>query len=150
MMNKILQLKFSVLVFSVVFILFIIPARSQDLGPSAPDMQHLDVIDESVEKKLESAPVDILNLLWAWKYTRYSDDRRLNPKKVGDYTLLLDQKNAVALKVDCNRAHGTYTIKDNQLQFEIGIMTRAMCPNPEMDNSFVSDVNQIENYSFEN
>jgi heat shock protein HslJ len=149
MMNKILHLKSSAITFSVVLILFIIPARSQDLGPGVPGMQHLDGIEQSIEKNMTSEK-DILGLSWAWQYTRSADDHRVTPKKVGDYTLLLDQNNAVSLKVDCNRARGTYKLEGNRLQFDIGIMTRAMCPDPEMDNSFVSDINKIENYSIEN
>lgn len=147
-MKAMFGMKPAVIALFLVLFVFSIPAGSQDFGAGAPGVEHLDIIEQSVEKKI-SAAKDILGLPWAWQYTRASDDHRLTPKKVGDYTLTLDQKNAAALKVDCNRANGTYILEGEHLQFEIGIMTRAMCPDPEMDNSFLRDINLADSYTIE-
>jgi heat shock protein HslJ len=148
-MKTMLEMKPAAIMAFLLLLVFTLPAGSQDFGASMPDMQNLDLIDQGVEKEMAVAK-DILGLQWAWQYTQSSEDHRLTPKKVGNYTLLLDQKNVAAVKVDCNRAHGTYTLEGNHLQFEISAMTRAMCPDPEMDNSFLRDINLVEFYNIEN
>ncbi|MBW2714407.1 MAG: META domain-containing protein [Deltaproteobacteria bacterium] len=98
-----------------------------------------------------AASEQILDVTWVWKGTQYSDGTRVGLEKGDGYNMVLatDPENDLQLKISCNRGRGSYQLKGSTLNLEVGISTRAMCPEPEVDNAFVGDLNRVTGYRIE-
>lgn len=51
--------------------------------------------------------------------------------------------------VDCNRLQMSYLLSRDLLNFKLGIMTMAQCENPELDQTFINDLDRVVNYQME-
>ncbi len=96
-------------------------------------------------------PEKILGLTWEWRGTQYSDGRWVGLEKEGPYnfTLAKDLADGVAVQISCNRGRGSYQLQDFTLNLEVLTTTRAMCPEPEVDSLFLTDLNRVASYRIE-
>lgn len=65
------------------------------------------------------------------------------------YTFTLSEDGVVNGKVDCNRLSMNYLLSRDLLNFKTGVMTLAQCENPELDQSYINDLDRVVNYRME-
>jgi para-nitrobenzyl esterase len=76
----------------------------------------------------------------AWKLVRFQggDDAVLVPGDGSRYTVQFDKEGRLAVRIDCNRGHGTWSSKaPNQLEVGPLALTRARCPAGSLDDQIV-------------
>ena len=91
-----------------------------------------------------------------WRLVEFQsmDDviRTERPDDPSLYTMQLNSDGTVAMRLNCNRARGTWATKpsgdSSSGHFEFGplAMTRASCPPPSMDESIATQAGVIRSY----
>ena len=89
---------------------------------------------------------DLLGITWKWQQTLYNNDQRAEPADPSRYTITLQPDGTVAIRSDCNRAGGQYTLADSSLTIEVTHSTRAMCPPDSLEQTFYKDLNSAAIY----
>lgn len=85
-----------------------------------------------------------------WKWTSFqSPVEQFDVEMPEKYTLEFDTEGRVAVGADCNRAAGTYTAEEGNLQIVMGPMTLAACPEDSRSDAFISYLGQSATYFFE-
>ncbi len=103
----------------------------------------------TVDQQTFDAMVEMLHVEWQWTKTQYSDAdwiENANPEK---YTFTLGEDNTLVGTVDCNKLQMGYLLSRDLLNFKLGIMTLAQCKNPELDQTFINDLDRVINYQME-
>ena len=103
----------------------------------------------AVDDRTFDAMVEMLHVEWQWSKTQYSDAdwiENANPEK---YTFTLGEDNKLVGTVDCNKLQMGYLLSRDLLNFKLGIMTLAQCENPELDQTFINDLDRVINYQME-
>lgn len=91
-------------------------------------------------------PAVLRDQRWAWRATQYNDEEWIGLDKAGVYEFEFVNDLEAAIRVDCNRALGTYHLSGFGLRFDVAAATRAACPEPDMDAAFLKDLNRVVNY----
>ncbi|HYR00005.1 MAG TPA: META domain-containing protein, partial [Casimicrobiaceae bacterium] len=63
--------------------------------------------------------------VWRWTGTVMNDDTRVTPDAPERYTIAFQPGGKVAVRADCNRGSGSYTLDGSALSFGPIAMTRA-------------------------
>jgi uncharacterized protein/heat shock protein HslJ len=75
--------------------------------------------------------------------------KKFTPQDKAKYTIAFGADGRAALRLDCNRATGTWTsTKPGALHFGPLAMTRAMCPAGSLSDRLASDLSRVVVYSF--
>ncbi len=120
----------------------------QSVRSSWPPPKNL-VDDAVVDTQTFDAMFEMLHVEWQWSKTQYSDAdwiENANPEK---YTFTLGDDNKLVGTVDCNKLQMGYLLSRDLLNFKLGIMTLAQCENPELDQTFINDLDRVINYQME-
>lgn len=65
-------------------------------------------------------------------------------------TIIFDQKdNRVAGFSGCNNYFGTFKTEDNHLSFDQMGLTRKMCPDMTVENTFINNLKKVDHYKIE-
>jgi uncharacterized protein YidB (DUF937 family)/heat shock protein HslJ len=89
---------------------------------------------------------DLVGVTWQWvELTTPGELRTMdNPER---YTVRFDSAGRVALRADCNRGTGTYSVSANQhLKVNPLALTRAMCPPGSLSDRFAAQVGRATRY----
>ena len=89
------------------------------------------------------APSTLAGTSWQWTKTGDGSD----VADPGSYTLTFNADGSVAIKADCNRAFGGYTVSGDALTFGALGMTRAMCRPGSLDGQFVRELGSASAYA---
>ena len=89
------------------------------------------------------APSTLAGTSWQWTKTGDGSD----VADPGSYTLTFNADGTVAIKADCNRAFGGYTVSGDTLTFGALGMTRAMCRPGSLDGQFVRELGSASAYA---
>ena len=81
-----------------------------------------------------AAPVGVL---WHLERIQMMDDTELRPEDPSQYTLELAADGSVAVRADCNRGAGRYTIDGVELRIGPLGVTRALCPPGSLDTRYL-------------
>lgn len=73
---------------------------------------------------------------WEWIRTTLSDDTVTAPNKSGDFILTFTNEKSFAVKTDCNRLRGTYSIRGNTITFSQILSTKMACLPDSKENTF--------------
>lgn len=84
-----------------------------------------------------------------WSKTQYSDADWVENSDPEKYTLTLGEDGQVNGREFCNRIQAGYLLSRDLLNFKIGIITMAQCDNPELDQSYMNDLDRVINYQME-
>jgi heat shock protein HslJ len=91
----------------------------------------------------------------SWRLVEFqsSDDRigTVKPDDAAKYTVSLEPGGRVAMRLNCNRATGTWTSEaagSDGGSFGFGplAMTRALCPPPSLDSQIARDAEYVRSY----
>ena len=109
-----------------------------------------DIVEnEAVDKQVFDAMVEMLHVEWQWSKTQYSDADWIENTRPEKYTFTLSEDNKVVGTVGCNRLQMSYLLSRDLLNFKLGIMTLSQCENPELDQTFINDLDRVVNYQME-
>ena len=87
-------------------------------------------------------------VVWQWAQFEGGDGSVTTPATPARYTLAFLPEARLAVQADCNRASGTWSARDSHLELSIGGMTRAMCPEGSLSNTFVEDLGFVRSHVF--
>ena len=107
------------------------------------------VEDVVVDEQIFDAMFEMLHVEWQWSKTQYSDADWVENSAPEKYSFILGEDGQVSGRVDCNRIQAGYLLSRDLLNFKIGIMTLAQCENPELDQSYMNDLDRVINYQME-
>ncbi|RKZ64225.1 MAG: hypothetical protein DRQ44_09425 [Gammaproteobacteria bacterium] len=105
--------------------------------------------DDAFDKQVFDAMVEILHVEWRWIRTQYSDANWIENKHPEKYTFTLSEDNRVVGNVDCNKLQMSYLLSRDLMNLKQGVMTMAQCENPELDQTFINDLDRVVNYQLE-
>lgn len=87
-------------------------------------------------------------VVWQWAQFEGGDGSVVAPESPAHYTLTFLPDAKLAVQADCNRARGSWSTLDSQLDLSFGGMTRAMCPEGSLSNDFVEDLGYVRSHVF--
>jgi copper homeostasis protein (lipoprotein) len=94
-----------------------------------------------------SGAIGLIGTSWQLVKFEGGNDKVLTPGDKSRYTLSFPNDGAVAVRIDCNRGHGTWKSDGpNRLQFGPLALTRAMCPAGELNDRLVKDWQFVRSY----
>jgi heat shock protein HslJ len=85
-------------------------------------------------------------VVWEWQAFRGGDDSVIRPEHPEQYTLEFLPDGKLAIRADCSRGTGSYTVDDARLDLRVGGVTRAMCPRGSLMDQFLRDLDQFSSY----
>jgi heat shock protein HslJ len=88
----------------------------------------------------------VLEVTWQW--TRMTTPlEQFDVAPPANYTIYFGSDGRVALKADCNRGTGRYSVSpDRRLTFGSIALTRMMCPEGSLSDRFVKEVGRAKSY----
>ncbi len=86
---------------------------------------------------------------WELEQVEYGNDETVTLEEPSRYTLEFGEDNLILLRADCNHGTGTYQQNENQLDLELGILTRAQCPPDSFADQYLRDLEFVSSYVFE-
>jgi len=92
----------------------------------------------------DASPVGVV---WQLQEIRDPGGATFTPDDPAKYTLELFDDGRAAMRVDCNRAAGGYTLDAGSLGFGPLAMTRAMCPPGSLDTRYAEALSQVVGWS---
>jgi len=91
-------------------------------------------------------PADVVGVTWQW-VSLTTPVERLTVDAPERYTIRFDSAGRVALRADCNRGSGRYSVSaDRRITFGPMALTRAMCPAGSLSDRFARDVGRAAIY----
>jgi heat shock protein HslJ len=89
---------------------------------------------------------NLLGIVWKWQQTLYNNDQRAVPNDPSGYTIVFQPDGTLAIRADCNRAGGNYTLENSSLNITVTHSTRAMCPPDSLEQTFLKDLDAATIY----
>lgn len=105
-----------------------------DAGPTN-DAGEADMADNS-----------LTGTVWGWTHTEYGDDSVVEAADPNRYTLTFEGDDNVAVRLDCNRGRGTYTLDGSSLTLGPIASTRMACPVDSQVDRFAQDLEFVVSY----
>ncbi len=93
------------------------------------------------------APV-LTETVWQWQQTRMNNDDEFVPDKPVNYTVQLMADGSVAVRADCNRMRGTYSVDGTAITIALGPSTMAACPEDSLGERFADQLANAASYFF--
>lgn len=93
-----------------------------------------------------SLPADVLEITWRWD-SLVTPVETVKPDRPERYTIRFERTGRVALRADCNRGGGSYTVlPDRRLTVGPIALTRMACPSGSLSDRFANDVGRVSSY----
>ena len=89
----------------------------------------------------------------SWQLVKFegADGNILTPDDPAKYTVAFQSNGAVALRIDCNNGHGTWTSSGpSQVAFAPLALTRAACPPAPLNDQLARDWSSVRSYAIRN
>ena len=118
-------------------------------APAQPGASALPPVTPIMVPPAMAAPDDgaLTGRVWAWKDTRFPDDRRVAPDAPDRYTLEFFPDGRVQLRADCNRGSARYTAgADRALALSPAAVTKMGCPPGSKGTEFLRELGQVSAY----
>ena len=91
-------------------------------------------------------PADVFDVPWQWE-SLVTPVETVKPDRPELYTLQFDRSGRVAVRADCNRGSGPYTVSaGRRITFGAMALTRAACPPGSLSDRFIRDVGRVSSY----
>lgn len=90
----------------------------------------------------------LVNVQWQWEQTIYGDDQKAVPADPARYTLTFNPDGTLAIRADCNRAGGTYTVEGQHIEITVTHSTMAACPPDSRERHFLKDLSAAAIFFF--
>lgn len=88
----------------------------------------------------------VLEVTWQW-VRMTTPVEQIDIDQPDDYTIHFGSDGRVAMKADCNRGTGRYSVSsDRRITFQAIALTRMMCPKGSLSNRFVKEVGRAKSY----
>lgn len=90
----------------------------------------------------------LIGLVWNWENTQHSDGAVITAADPSRYLVEFLPDGMLAIKADCNRVRGRYTVDGSDLSIQLGPSTLAMCPPDSQDKDFLKGLAEVGAYQF--
>ena len=109
----------------------------------------LGLIGLVTARALSAQPSDgaaITDVVWYWRATLLNDGTVIRPADPTRYTLELQADSQAALRADCNRGGGSYTLDGDRIDFGPFATTLIACPPGSLDSHYLQQLDQVARY----
>jgi len=114
-------------------------------GPD-PRAARIEMVERVAEASAAPLPAEVLGATWAW-VSFITPVEQIDVDAPDRYTIALDAEGLVALRADCNRGSGAYSVEaDRRIAFGPIALTRAMCPPGSLSDRFTREVGRATSY----
>ncbi|MGE3270723.1 MAG: META domain-containing protein [Chloroflexota bacterium] len=86
---------------------------------------------------------------WNWLRSEYNNDTKVEAAHPDRYTVELKPNGNLAVRADCNRGFGTYTLDGAAITIRPVAITRAFCGPDSQDTVFLKDLGEVVTYVFD-
>jgi heat shock protein HslJ len=91
-------------------------------------------------------PVGVVEVTWRWD-SLVTPTETVKPERPERYTIRFERTGRVAVRSDCNRGGGSYTLlPDSRLTLGPIALTRMACPQGSLSDRFAGDVGRATSY----
>jgi heat shock protein HslJ len=98
----------------------------------------------AAEDQPGAADAGLTGLAFNWQTFTDADGNVITVENPEDYSLVLLPDGTFNIKADCNVGSGTYTYADDgSISFDLGPLTRALCPPDSLSDDFLAFVQNI-------
>jgi heat shock protein HslJ len=117
-----------------------VSAPVTDVADSVPPAR------EAIGAASSALPADVADVTWQWvSFT--TPVEQITVEAPDRYTVRFGSDGRVALKADCNRGMGAYTVSaDRRLALKPIALSRAMCPQGSLSDRFAKEVGRATSY----
>jgi heat shock protein HslJ len=99
---------------------------------------------------LQPDPFSLVGPVWYWQGLQSMDDiHHIIVPDPTNYSFQLNPDGSVQIQADCNTGFSTYTLADSSLVFEPIVTTKVGCPPDSLGTEFVSNLEYVMTYVFE-
>jgi para-nitrobenzyl esterase len=124
----------------------ILAALTNGCAPQAPPAAQPTPGASSPAPTDTALPPDTFDVTWQWE-SLVTPVETVKPDRPELYTLQFDRSGRVAVRADCNRGSGPYTVSaGRRITFGAMALTRAACPPGSLSDRFVRDVGRVSSY----
>jgi para-nitrobenzyl esterase len=114
-------------------------------GPD-PRAERIELVERAADAAVTALPKEVTDVAWEWvSFTTPVEEITIDaPER---YTVQFMKEERVAMKADCNRGNGPYTLgADRQIAFGPFALTRMMCPPGSLSDRFVKELGRATSY----
>jgi heat shock protein HslJ len=101
------------------------------------------------EQPPEPPDEEITDIIWQWEKFISSDGSETVVSDPNQYMLLLASDGNMYLLADCNSGSGIYTLKNNSLKLNIGVITKAICKPDSLSDQYIFYLGDVVTYVLE-
>ena len=94
-------------------------------------------------------PASIYGQTWQWEST-VTPVEKIMVTEPDRYTVTFSEDGRAAMRFDCNRGSGNFTVSENKISFGPMISTRAACPEDSLDAPFMKDLGRVSSFFIKN
>lgn len=105
------------------------------------------IIAENPEGEADPSRMTLMITEWRWIETLYNDERKVTPKKEGQFTLTFSDDGRFSATTDCNSMMGSYTADSSTISFSQIAMTKKFCEGSQ-ESEFASFLTNASGYHF--
>lgn len=90
----------------------------------------------------------LAGVVWEWRDFRGGNDELIQPDDPGNYTVSFLADGKLAIKADCSRATGSYTVDGPKIDLMIGGVIRMKCPPGSLMDRYLQDLGDATSHVF--
>ena len=111
-----------------------------------PRAARIEPVQKAADASEATPPPEMVDVTWEW-VSLTTPVEQVNADAPERYTLQFQRDGRVALRADCNRGHGTYSVgADRQIALGPIALTRAACPPGSLGDRFAREVGRATSY----
>jgi heat shock protein HslJ len=94
------------------------------------------------------ADVSLTGTVWTWQTSTHADGTIVAPEAPERYTVEFLPGGRVAVRADCNRGSGSYTLDGTRIALSALALTKMLCPPGSKDREFLKDVGEVSGVAY--
>ncbi len=92
-----------------------------------PETMQWGEVVQDFEGEADPSKMTLDMKTWAWIFALFNDERKVAPKKTGDFTITFEKDGKFTATTDCNAMFGEYKTDESTIAFSAIGMTRKFC-----------------------
>jgi heat shock protein HslJ len=112
-------------------------------------LQGSKLVEKPMTRAGSGSGPELAGKVWQWREALIQDGSVITVEDPARYALEFTPDGKVAVRADCNRGFGTYTVDGTHLALSVLGLTRAQCPPDSLDDEFLRLLGQVSAYGFD-
>jgi heat shock protein HslJ len=125
----------------MVLVAFLAAGSAQSAAAPQQDQRPPPPGDAPIER-----PTGLTGTKWQLVEIAYGNDTKAVPDDPSRYTIAFLPEGRAAVRADCNRGTGSYTVDGPRISLNVLAYTRAMCPPGSLFDKYSRNLNDVVSY----